>query len=243
MTTAGLNTSADRSLNFDNDFAFNRTQEPPTYNAPSCLFISSVRTGVTLDSTGVFIPIIPTRSVIGLTFEVPVITPISYDDTTSWWFDGNSDLTLIIKCYPNGIFRGKFRVAISDYNGDAWAMTDENAPMELSLPSVYDLIDGEEQQYPVYVRFSTGWDDGTRIVTATSYVVHPDTTFYDIYDGVDYSGAALVPASEDTAEITEGSILNGVSPVAANIYAAYVEYSLGTSSYGFSDWTLFDIYG
>ena len=241
-TATGLNSLVERYLRFDDSFAFDRGKIPPTYNAPTCLFLSSrpasqlnPSDASSLNVTGVFIPVIPTRAVIGLEFVVPSIAPMSQNEEIvdyGWW-NNNGDVTLIVKCFPNGNFTGKFDFTMQDRSGSTyWAVSE--AQMELSLYKVMDIIDDEEVQFPVYIKFVTGTDSNSRrIVTATSYTVPPSVGFYDIY----YDDGTLYPPTggPDTVELTAGVIPSqqGVATIAGD---------LGNSSDGWVTMPSFDVY-
>lgn len=246
LTATQLNTEIIRRLDFDNDFAFNRGAQPPTFHAPVCLFLSSAR-NVTLNSTGVFIPVIPSRKVIDITFIAPAITPITYDSMNAWYFDGTDDLTLIVKCFPNGNFTGKFDVNIEDYLGNAWAWNNDPSSsvdayrLVLTLNVVKELIDGVEVQRPVYLQFSTATNGSTRVINAYSYLVTTDTDFDDIRAGHDHAGNPLVATSYDTEDIRGGSIMHGVTPAQASISVAFLDYWLGPTSTGYIHQPLFEI--
>ena len=238
-TAEELNSQVDRSIVVYNDFAFDRGRIPPTYNAPACLFLSSLYGTIELDDTGVFVPVIPTRSVLGLEFVRPSITPISHDPMNMWWFDGTDDLTIIIKCFPNGNFNWKLDLAIQGQDGHYWLDTDGNG-WTLPLGYVMDMVGDTEQQFPVYVKFSTGMNGGDRIVTAYVYIVHPDTTFYDIYNGVDYQGNPLTEPGYPS-DIARGTIFDGETPIVANIAYAAMVGNIGNSSYGYTTQADYDI--
>lgn len=225
LSATAINQLVSRQYATTTNFAFDRNLSPVTRNIVACAFLSDQSSGLEMDSEGVFIPVIPSRAAITMTFELPSLGDITYSTVNPWFVDSADNMTTLIKFFPNGNFSGTFSIVIRNTANDTvWAQIDA---VTLNVYCVKGLDENdEEQQYPAFLRFSTGGSGASRTMTVSSIT---GETFVSEIEDIYYDFESYTVNGTRTTAITSGTIYDGV-PVQGVSFSMEITYALMGSS-------------